>query len=179
MGEADYLDTIVHKSPTKEKNTASPRIEEERIESIFSKIVKESKSRKRMNLANSLGIESTKLVHFGHPPNETNNVGNLLDIIVAIRIDTSKGIWRRMERDNSIAHTNDVETMSETKAYRNHIKHLEIETRNVFEREMSNKKLENIVTQIDKTRLDKNQMTRSVNSLKHSKMYELRSNMDP
>ena len=47
------------------------------IESVFSKIVEESNSSERMNLANSFGIESPKLVHFRHPPIETNNVGNL------------------------------------------------------------------------------------------------------
>ena len=36
-----------------------------------------------MNLANSDIIEPPKLVHFGHPPMETDNVGNLLDGIVA------------------------------------------------------------------------------------------------
>ena len=58
-----------------------------------------------------------------------------------------------------MAHMHDVETMSKTKAYRNHIKNSEIETRNVFERETLNKNIENIVTRLDKTRLDNNQMT--------------------
>ena len=61
-----------------------------------------------------------------------------------------------MYKDDRMAHTHDVETMSETTAYRNHIKNSEIETRNVFEQEASN---ENIVTRLDKTRLDNNQMT--------------------
>ena len=75
-----------------------------------------------------------------------------------------------------MAHTHDVETMSERKAYQNHIKNLKIETRNVFERETSN---ENIVTQLDKTWLDNNQMTWSMHSSKHSKTYELGSNPYP
>ena len=99
-----------------------------------------------MNLMNSLGIESPKLVHFGHPSIETNNVGNLLDGIAATSIENSNGIWRRMGRDNKMAHTHDVETMIETTAYRNHIKNSEIETRKVFERGNSNKNIENIVS---------------------------------
>ena len=56
--EADKLDTIVQRSPTNEGNTVSLRIEGESLESIFSKIVKESNSRERMNLANFLSIEN-------------------------------------------------------------------------------------------------------------------------
>ena len=40
--EVDKLDTIVQQSTTNERNTASPQIEEESLESVFSKIVKES-----------------------------------------------------------------------------------------------------------------------------------------
>ena len=42
-----------------------------------------------------------------------------------------------MDRDDSLGYTHDVETMSETTAYRNHIKNSEIETREFFERETS------------------------------------------
>ena len=62
-----------------------------------------------MNLANSLSIETPKLVHFGQPPIETDNVGNLLGGIVANRIENSNGIWRRTDRDDRMAHTHDVE----------------------------------------------------------------------
>ena len=61
--EAEKLDTIVQRSPTNEGNTASPQIEEEILESVFSKIVEESDSSKQMNLANSLGIKTPKLAH--------------------------------------------------------------------------------------------------------------------
>ena len=89
VDEADKLDTIVQQSQTNKRNTASPRIEEESLEIIFSKNAEESNSSERMNLANSTSIESPKLVHFGHLPIETKNVGNLLDGIVATRIDNS------------------------------------------------------------------------------------------
>ena len=112
VDEADKLDTIVQRSPTNKGNTASSQIEEESLESIFSKIVEESNSSERMNLANSLSIEIPKLVHFGHPPIETNNVGNLLDGIVATRIENSNIIWRRTDRYDMMAHTHDVENIS-------------------------------------------------------------------
>ena len=132
-----------------------------------------------MILANCLSIESPQLVNFRHPPIEKNNVGNLLDGIVATRIENSNGIWRRTDKDNRMVHTHNVETMSKTKAYRNHINNSVIETSKVFEREMPNERIENIVIRLDKTRLDNNKMTRSTDSLKHSETYELESNSDP
>ena len=150
LGKSYKLNTIVQRSPTNEWNTASPQIEEESLESVFSKIVEESNSSEWMNLANSLGIESPKIVHFGHPPIETNNVGNLLDGIVTTIIKNSNRIWRRTDRDNRMAHTHDIETIRENIAYRNHIRNSEIETGKVFERETSNKNIENIVTRLDK-----------------------------
>ena len=172
VGEADKLDTIVQRSPTNEGNTAYSRIEEESLESIFSKVVKESNSSKHMNLANSLSIDSPKLVHFGHPPIETYNVGNLLDGIVTTRIENSDRICRRTYRDNRMAHAHDIETISENIAYQKHIRNLEFETREVLERETSKKKIENVVTRLDKTRLDNNQMTRSMDISKNRKTYE-------
>ena len=44
---------------------------------------------------------------------------------------------------------------------------------------MSNINIENVVTQLDKTRLDNNQMTRSRECSKHSETYKLGSNPDP
>ena len=151
VDEADKLNNFVQQYTTNERNTASTQIEEESIESIFSKIVEESNWSERMNLAKSLGIEILKHLHFGHLPIETHNVGNLLDGIVTTRIDNSNRIWRRKDRDDRMAHKHDVKTMSETTAYRNYIKNSEIETRKGFERETSNKNIENIVTQLDKT----------------------------
>ena len=74
-----------------------------------------------MNLANSSSIESPKLVHYGHPPMDTDNLGNLLDGIFTNRIENSDGIWRSTTRDYRMAHTHDIETISENIAYRKHI----------------------------------------------------------
>ena len=86
-----------------------------------------------MNLANSLSIESPKLIHFGNPPIETNNVGNLLDGIVTTKIENSNRIWMRTDRDNNMAHTHDIETIGKKIAYRNHIRNSETETGNLLE----------------------------------------------
>ena len=75
IGKADKLGTAVQQSSTDESNKASSRIEEDSLESICPKITKESNSSKRMNLAHSLSIEIPKLVYFGNPPMQTDNVG--------------------------------------------------------------------------------------------------------
>ena len=138
MEKSEKLDTIVQQSPPNEGNTASLRIEQKSLQSIFSKIVEELNSSKRINLANSASIESPKLVHLGHPPIETDNVGNLLDGIVATSIENSDRIWRRTDRDDRMAHTHDIETISKKIAYCKHIRYLEFETREVLERETLN-----------------------------------------
>ena len=63
-----------------------------------------------------------------------------------------------------MANTHDIETISENIAYRKHIRDSEFETRNVSERETSEENIENIATQLDKTRLDNNQINRSTDS---------------
>ena len=129
MEEADKLDTIVQRYQSNKGNTASPLIEEESLERIFSKSFEESNLSKWMNLANSSSIEIPKLVHFRHPSMETYNVGNLLGGIFTTRIDNSERIWRRMARDYRMAHTHGIETISKNIAYRKHIRDLEFETR--------------------------------------------------
>ena len=79
-----------------------------------------------MNLANSLSIETPKLVSFGHPPMETDNIGHRINVIIATRIENSDRIWRPMDRDNRMAWTNgNIETISKKLAYRKHIRDLE------------------------------------------------------
>ena len=79
VGETDKLDTAVQRSSTDERNTESLLIEEGSLESICPKIIKESNSSERMNLANSLGVQTPKLVSFRHPPMQTDNVGHRSD----------------------------------------------------------------------------------------------------
>ena len=111
---------------------------------------------------------------------ETENVGNSFDGIVATRIEHLDWIWRRTAMDDRMAHMHDdIETISKKIAYRKHIKDLEFETREVLERETSNKNIENIGTRLDKTRLDDNQMTRSIDSSKRSEKHEPEVNLDP
>ena len=88
-----------------------------------------------MNLANSVLVQTPKLVSFRHPPIQTDNVGNPIDSIAATRVMDQDGIWRLTDRDVSTAPTHgDIETISEKLAYRKYIKDSEFETREVFER---------------------------------------------
>ena len=58
IGKAEKLDTAIQRSLTDKRNTAPSRIEEGSPRSIFTEIVEESNSSKRMNLANSLGVHT-------------------------------------------------------------------------------------------------------------------------
>ena len=143
VGEADKLDTAVQRSLTNERNTESSQIEEESLESIFPKIIEESNSSERMNLANSARIETPRLVSFGHLPMKTDNVGHRIDGIIATRIEEPNRIWRPTNRDDRMVHTHDdIETISEKIAYHKHIRDSEFETREVLQRETSNKNIE-------------------------------------
>ena len=89
-------------------------------------------------------------------------------------------IQRPTDRDVKTTPTHgDIETISEKLSYRKYIGDSEFETREVFEREMLNQNIENIGTRLETTRLDENQMTRSVDSLKRSKKHEPEMNLDP
>ena len=91
---------------------------------------------------------------------ETDNIGHPIDGIVATIVVDQNRIWRRTDRYDRMAPTHDnIETISEKLAYRKHIRDSEFETREVLEQETSNQNIENIVTQLDKTRIDDNQMT--------------------
>ena len=105
----------------------------------------------QMNLANYLGIETPKLVSFGHPPMQTDNVGHLIDGIVTTRVVNQNRIWTT-DKDIRMAPTHDnIETIIKKLAYRKHISDLEFETREVLERETSNQNIENIGNRLDKT----------------------------
>ena len=74
----------------------------------------------------------------------------------------------------------EIETISEKLAYRKFIKDSEFETRELFEQKnIERKTIGNIENWLEMTRLDKNQMNRSVNSSKCSEKHEPEVNLDP
>ena len=105
-----------------------------------------------MNLANSLGVQTPKLVLLRHPPMQTDNVGDRRGGDVATRISYQDGIWRPTPSNIRMAPMHGyVEPISEKLAYHKFIKDPEFETREVFERENRERKdIENIGTQLEK-----------------------------
>ena len=93
VGEADKMDAAVQISLSDEWNTASSRIVEGSLGSIFRKVVKQSDSSERMNLANSLNVHTPELVLLRHTPMQTNNVGEQRSGGAATRIADQDGVW--------------------------------------------------------------------------------------
>ena len=72
-----------------------------------------------MNLANSLGVQTPKLVHLRHPSMQTYNVGEWRGDGVATRIADQDGIWGPTLSDIKTAPTHgEIEMISEKLAYR-------------------------------------------------------------
>ena len=93
IGKADKLDTAVQRSLSDKWNAAPLRIVEVSPKSIFCEIVENSDSRERMNLANSLGVQTPELVLLRHTPMQADNVGDPRGGDVATRIADQDGIW--------------------------------------------------------------------------------------
>ena len=105
VGEADRLDATVEGSSTNEWNTASSRIEESTPKIIFRKDIKQLDSSDRMNLTNSLSVQTPDLVSFRHPTIQTDNVGDQRSGGVANRIANKDGIWKPTLSDIETAPT--------------------------------------------------------------------------
>ena len=149
------------------------------MKSIFPELGKKFDSNVRVNLANSVLSKSPKFKRLGHTPIETADIRNL-ECISDTRLKNCDGLRRSTNRDDWLVYTHDFETMSETTAYRNHIKNSEIETREIFEREtLSPENIQRTLPMNFETRLDNNQLTRSRNSSKHEETYEPEVNPDP
>ena len=103
------------------------------VKSVFPELGKEPDPSAQVNLANPVLSKSPKFISLGHPTVETADIRNL-DFITATREMNLNRLRRSTKRDDRLGYTHDFENISETTAYRNHIKNLEIETREFFER---------------------------------------------
>ena len=104
------------------------------MKSIFPELLKEPDSSVRVNLMNSVLSESPKSIRLGHPTVNIADIRNI-DFVTSTRAKNLNGLRRGTEMRDRMGKRRDFETMSETTAYRNHIKNSEFETREVFERE--------------------------------------------
>ena len=114
VGEADKLEAAVQQSFSDEWNAAPSWIVEGSPKSIFREIVEKSDSSKRMNLANSLSVQTPELVLLRHTLMQTDNVGERRSGGVATRIANKDGIWNPTLSDIEMAPTHgDIEKISE------------------------------------------------------------------
>ena len=115
------FDTHVQRSTIQERNLESSRIEEESLKSIFPELGPKFDSSVRVNLAKSVLRESPNFKRLRHSPMETADI-HKLDYISAIRLKNCDGLRSITGRDDGLGYTHNFKTMSETTAYRNHIK---------------------------------------------------------
>ena len=92
VGEADKLYANVQRSSSDEWNTASSQIVEGSPESIFRRVVKKIDSSERMNLANSLSVQTLELILLRHTPMQTDNVGERRSGVATTRIANQDGV---------------------------------------------------------------------------------------
>ena len=119
------FDTLVRSSTTQERNLESSRIQEVGMKSIFPELGKEPGPSIRVNLEKSVLSESPNFIKLGQPNVNTADIRNL-NFVNATRAKNLNGFLRGTERDDGLGKTHYFETMSETTAYRNHIKNSEI-----------------------------------------------------
>ena len=92
-------------------------------------------SSRRMNLANSVPVESPDLVSFRDPPVETHNVTDGRSGGVATSIADKDRIWRPSPSDIGTAATHDdVKNINEKLAFRKYLNELDSETIQMLER---------------------------------------------
>ena len=117
----EKFDTLVHSSVTQERNLESSRIKEVGVKIIFPELGKDPDPSVRVNLANSVNHEIPKFITLRYPTVETADIRNLY-FVTATRANNLNGLRRGTERYDRLGYTHDFETMSQTTAYRNHIK---------------------------------------------------------
>ena len=93
--------------------------------------------RKWVNLANSVLRKSPKFKSLGLPAVDATDIRNLY-LAPSTKAKRFSGTQKDNISPSRLGYMHDFETMSETTAYRNHIKNSEPETREVFEQETEN-----------------------------------------
>ena len=136
-GNIEPSDTSVHVSATQEKNSYFLCIEKEGVKSLPETIVADLYPSIWVNLANSVFSERPKFKSLRLPTVDATYIRNL-GFAPSTRANSLNRTRRDNFMDSSLGYMHDFERMSRTKAYRNHIKNSELETREVFERETEN-----------------------------------------
>ena len=119
-------------------------------------VLSEVTSSNRINLANSLRIQTPDLVSFRDPTIKTDNVLDRRSGGVATRISNKDGIWEpKPSNIGTAANHDEIKNISEKLAYRKYIKDLDFETSKVLERENTEREnIKDIETRFRMTRID-------------------------
>ena len=126
---ADELDTTVKAFTTDKRNTESSVIIESAPKSIFIKESEQFDSSGRMNLANSVLVETPDLVSFRDPPIQTHNVTDRRSGGVATSIADKDRIWTPRPSDIGTAATHDnLKNINERLAFCKYLNKLDFET---------------------------------------------------
>ena len=138
-----------------------PCIEKVGVKSVLGEIVADLDPSIQVNLTNSVlsEIQNFKSLRL-HAVNATD-IRNL-DFAPSTRAKSLSGMWKDNFIPSRLGYTHDFETMSETTAYRYHIKNSELETREVFERETET--IPQTLQTYLMTTLNDNPLTRSTDS---------------
>ena len=134
--KADKLDTTVEVFTTNERNTASLRIVECTLKSIFVKDIKEFDSSSKMNLANSVPVKTPDHLSFRDPTVNTDNVTDRRSGGVATSIADIDGIWRPKSSNIGMAAIHDeIKNISEKLEFNKYHKELDFVTIKMLQRD--------------------------------------------
>ena len=109
-------------------------IEKLGVKNVLGEIVPDLDPSKRVNLVNSVLSKSPKFISLGLPAVDATDIHNIY-FVSSTRANSLSSMRKDNISPSRLGYTHDFETMSETAAYRNHIKNSKFETREVFERE--------------------------------------------
>ena len=104
------------------------------IKSLPGEVITDLDPSKRVNLASYVLSKSPKFINFG--PSSFNETGKPNFVFVpSTRAKIFNGTEREKLSDDCLTSSHGFERVSKTRAYSNHMKNYDLETRHVFERE--------------------------------------------
>ena len=157
---ADKLDTTVEAFTADKRNTESSGIIESAPKSIFIKESKQFDSSGKINLANSVPVETPELVSFRDPPIQTHNLTDGSSSGVATSIDDKDRIWTPRPSDiGTVATHDDLKNINEKLVFRKYLNELDFETIQILQRDhRARENMKNIETRLKMTWLDEQKM---------------------
>ena len=122
------MDTSIHGSATLERNSGLSCIEKDGVKIDLGEIVPDLDPSKQVKLANSVLSKRPKFKSLGLPTVDATDI-RYINFISSTRANNLSGTWKDNVSPSRLGYTHYFGTISETTAYRNHIKNSEFETR--------------------------------------------------